>query len=164
MALVTHIATLYDVPRDGVRFGATLLTFTSTCPAEKQHVRRYASYIKNTKADTPRPGGEGAEPMPFQKLGNEALDAIVNVRLTSSEKERLKEDADMAGLSMSELVRRRYFGKPIIANADAIMLKELRRIGGLVKHVHNQSNGAYNSETTAALSTLKKYIEKLTAK
>lgn len=102
--------------------------------------------------------------MPFQKLGHEALDAIVNVRLTSSEKERLKEDADMAGLSMSELVRRRYFGKPIIANADAIMLKELRRIGGLVKHVHNQSNGAYNSETIEALSTLKKYIEKLTAK
>jgi hypothetical protein len=102
--------------------------------------------------------------MPFQKLGNEALDAIVNVRLTSSEKERLKEDADMAGLSMSELVRRRYFGKPIIANADAIMLKELRRIGGLVKHVHNQSNGAYNTETISALSTLKKYIEKLTAK
>lgn len=102
--------------------------------------------------------------MPFQKIGDEALDAIVNVRLTSSEKERLKEDADMAGLSMSELVRRRYFGKPIIANADAIMLKELRRIGGLVKNVHNQSNGAYNSETIAALSTLKKYIEKLSAK
>ena len=56
------------------------------------------------------------------------------------------------------------FGKPIIANADAIMLKELRRIGGLVKHVHNQSNGAYNTETISALSTLKKYIEKLTAK
>ena len=127
-------------------------------------MRRYASYIKNTKADTPRLGGEGTEPMPFQKLGHEALDAIVNVRLTSSEKERLKEDADMAGLSMSELVRRRYFGKPIIANADAIMLKELRRIGGLIKHVHNQSNGAYNTETIAVLSTLKKYIEKLTAK
>ena len=102
--------------------------------------------------------------MPFQKLGDEALDAIVNVRLTSLEKERLREDADLAGLSMSELVRRRYFGKPIIANADRVMLKELRRIGGLLKHVHNESNGAYTKETVAALATVKKYIEKLSAK
>lgn len=102
--------------------------------------------------------------MPFQKIGDEALDAIVNVRLTSLEKERLREDADLAGLSMSELVRRRYFGKPIIANADAIMLKELRRIGGLLKHIQNESKGAYTKETVAALATVKKYIEKLSAK
>ena len=66
---------------------------------------------------------------------------MLRLRLTASEKERLREDADLAGLSMSELVRRRYFGRPIIANADAIMIKELRRLGGLVKHVHNESNG-----------------------
>jgi hypothetical protein len=89
--------------------------------------------------------------MPFETQGPEPLDAVINVRLTAAEKARLKEDADLAGLSMSELVRRRYFGRPIIANADAVMLKELRRIGGLLKHIHNESGGVYSKETAGAL-------------
>lgn len=99
--------------------------------------------------------------MPFETLGVEPLEAVINVRLTATEKTRLTEDADLAGLSMSELVRRRYFGRPIIANADVVMLKELRRIGGLLKHVHNQSDGAYSKDTAGALVALKAYIERL---
>ena len=57
--------------------------------------------------------------MVFSVQGAEELDDRINVRLTRDEKVRLKEDADLAGLSMSELVRRRYFGRPIIASAEA---------------------------------------------
>ena len=99
--------------------------------------------------------------MPFEKLGLEGLDAFLNVRLTPAEKERLKEDAGLAGLSMSELVRRRSFGRPIIANADVATIKELRRLGGLLKHIHNQSDGAYSRETAAALVAVRTYIEEL---
>jgi hypothetical protein len=99
--------------------------------------------------------------MPFEVQGVEPLKTVINVRLSISEKERLKEDADLAALSMSELVRRRYFGSPIIANVDVVMVKELRRIGGLLKHIHNQTNGAYSQETAEALVALKAYIEKL---
>ena len=91
----------------------------------------------------------------------ETLDAVINVRLTLAEKARLREDADVAGLSVSELVRRRYFGRPIVANADAVMLKEVRRLGGLLKHIHSESRGAYSKETAAALVAIKGYIEKL---
>jgi len=97
----------------------------------------------------------------FETLGNEPLDAMLRLRLTAREKERLREDADLAGLSMSELVRRRYFGRPIIANADAVMIKELRRLGGLVKLVHNESSGVNSKETAEALVALKTYIERL---
>jgi len=93
--------------------------------------------------------------------GPEPLDAVINVRLTAAEKARLKEDADLAGLSMSELVRRRYFGRPIIANADAVMLKELRRIGGLLKHIHNESGGVYSKQTAEALVALKGYFRQI---
>jgi hypothetical protein len=99
--------------------------------------------------------------MPFETQGPEPLDAVVNVRLTASEKARLKEDADLAGLSLSALVRRRYFGRPILASADAVMLRELRRIGGLLKHIHNESGGVYSKDTAAALVVLKTYIGKL---
>ncbi len=99
--------------------------------------------------------------MPFKNHGLEALDAVINVRLTSHEKSRLKEDADLAALSMSELVRRRYFGLPIVAHTNAVMIKELRRIGGLLKHIHNQSEGIYSKDTAAALVALTGYIAKL---
>ena len=91
----------------------------------------------------------------------EPLDAVINVRLTAAEKLRLREDADLAGVSVSELVRRRYFGRPIVANADAVMLKELRRLGGLLKHVYRESGGAYSKDTASALVAIKDYIEKL---
>ena len=99
--------------------------------------------------------------MPFPQLGDEPLDAIVNVRLTSEEKERLRDDADMAALSMSALIRARYFGRPVVAHADQVMIKELRRLGGLVKHLHVESDGAYSAETSAALTLLSDAIRKV---
>ena len=92
--------------------------------------------------------------MPFETLGPKPLDEVINVRLTAAEKSRLRGDADLAALSMSELVRRRYFGRPIIASADGVMIKELRRLGGLLKHIHNQSGGTYSQETAEALGAL----------
>ena len=97
----------------------------------------------------------------MQAPQRDTLDAVINVRLTSAEKARLREDADVAGLSVSELVRRRYFGRPIVANADAVMVRELRRLGGLLKRVHSESRGAYSQHTAAALAAIKDYIEKL---
>ena len=92
---------------------------------------------------------------------DDRLSAVVNVRLTAAEKARLKDDADLAGLSVSEYVRRRSLGRPIIAQADAVTIKELRRLGGLVKHLHNESGGTYSRETAAALVALRGYIEQL---
>jgi hypothetical protein len=99
--------------------------------------------------------------MPFAQRGDAPLDAIINVRLTKAEKARLQEDADLAALTMSELVRRRYFGRPILASADQAMIRELRRLGGLLKHLHNESGGAYHRDTAAALTAVKTYIERL---
>lgn len=99
--------------------------------------------------------------MVFQTKGSAPLDAVVNVRLTTVEKMRLQDDADMASISMSELVRARYFGRPVIANADLVMVKELRRLGGLLKHVHLESNGAYSQATADALAQVKRFIETL---
>jgi hypothetical protein len=97
------------------------------------------------------------------KNGDENLGAVVNVRVTTAEKNQLKEDAHNASLTVSALVRRRYFGRPIIASSDAIMIRELRRLGGLLKHVHAESNGVYSTDTLGILKAIKKYIEVLTS-
>ena len=101
--------------------------------------------------------------MVFEVKGNVALTERVTLRLAAEEKDRLKSDADLAGLSVSEIVRRHYFGRPIIANADLVMVKEMRRMGGLMKHLHNESGGAYSKQTSDAINSIVKYIDTLTA-
>jgi len=60
---------------------------------------------------------------------------IVGFRVTSREKSRISEQAEMAGLTVSEYLRRRFLGgRPIVAHTDAVMIRELKRIGGLLKH------------------------------
>ena len=53
---------------------------------------------------------------------------------------------------------------PLMVHADAVMLKELRRLGGLLKHIHNQSVGAYSQATASAIAELRVYIQKLSSK
>lgn len=102
--------------------------------------------------------------MVFARKGSEPLDARLNVRLPDSELDTIREDAELAGISMSELVRARYFGRPVVANADKLMIKELRRLGGLLKLVHIESKGAYSAVTAAALSQVSEYITRLSKK
>ena len=56
--------------------------------------------------------------MPQTRKETEPLTERIGVRVTAGEKARLREDAVLASLSVSELVRRRYFGRPILARAD----------------------------------------------
>ena len=102
--------------------------------------------------------------MVFEVQGIKALNARVTLRLAPDEKERLRSDADLAGVSVSEVIRRHYFGRPIIANADAAMIRELRRMGGLMKHLHIESGGMYSERTGAAINAIVYYIDKLAAR
>ena len=57
------------------------------------------------------------------------------VRLSEAEEASLREQAASAGLTLSEYLRRRLFGgRPIVARTDDQATRELRRIGGLLKH------------------------------
>ena len=66
--------------------------------------------------------------------GRYAANIRFTIRLTPQEKMRLDEQADIAGLSVSEYMRRRFFGGTIAAYTDLRTVGELRRIGGLLKH------------------------------
>ena len=99
--------------------------------------------------------------MPFMNHGTEPLDKLIALRLTASEKERLLEDVDDAGISLSEYARRRLFGRRVLAQADATMVRELRRTSGLLKHIHNETRGAYSQKTADALRAVKECIETL---
>lgn len=99
--------------------------------------------------------------MVFRVTGDKALSERVTLRLAPDEKEKLQLDAELAGLSLSELIRSNYFGKPVIAKANVVMVKELRRLGGLMKHVHLESDGKYSQETSDAIAAITRYIHVL---
>lgn len=58
----------------------------------------------------------------------------VTFRLSEKDRKDIVAQASAAGLSISEYIRRRALGHPVLAQADAAMIRELRRQGGLIKH------------------------------
>jgi hypothetical protein len=55
---------------------------------------------------------------------------------------------------VSELIRRRALQKRIVPVTDLKMIGELRKIGGLIKLVYNETGGLYKQKTGALLDEL----------
>jgi hypothetical protein len=100
--------------------------------------------------------------MPFTRKGTAALTERLDVRVAPEEKEQLRRIAAGAGISVAELVRARALDRPVVSRTDATTIRELRRLGGLLKKVHVDSGGAYSRETASALTTLRAAIFRLT--
>lgn len=88
------------------------------------------------------------------------------LRLSAGEDEKLTRQAITAGISVSEYMRRLFFGgRPIIAKTDDQTIRELRRLGGLLKHhfdvVKRTGNTGTLSELDATLRAIRRAIEAL---
>ena len=99
--------------------------------------------------------------MPFRKKGPASLTERLNIRLAPGEKQKLRGIAHDGGLSVSDLVRLRALGRPVVCRTDATTIRELRRLGGLLKKVHVDSGGAYSAATANALVALTRAIDLL---
>jgi hypothetical protein len=99
--------------------------------------------------------------MPFGKKGAAELTERLDVRVAPGERAQLRAIADAAGIVVAELVRRRALGRPVVSRTDATTIRELRRLGGLLKKVHIDSGGAYSRDTAAALDALHDAIRRL---
>jgi hypothetical protein len=99
--------------------------------------------------------------MPFTRKGTAALTERLDVRVAPTEKEQLRRIAAGAGISIAELIRARALDRPVVSRTDATTIRELRRLGGLLKKVHLDSGGAYSRETAFALTALRAAIVRL---
>ncbi len=91
------------------------------------------------------------------------------LRLSAGEDEKLTRQAITAGISVSEYMRRLFFGgRPIIARTDDQTIRELRRLGGLLKHhfevVKRTENADALTELDAALRAIRRAVEVLSEK
>jgi hypothetical protein len=101
--------------------------------------------------------------MPFVLRNKERASLRFEMRLSPVEREQLKEEADLAGLSISELVRRRALGRPVHAAIDLTMIRELRRLGGLQKLTVNMlmHHGGVSEECIATIRALREAVERV---
>lgn len=95
------------------------------------------------------------------KMDDIKRDVNFHFRTTKNELDIIRENAKLAGLTNSEYVRRRALKIQVVAKVELNILSELKRLGGLIKHLYNESNGLYNTETAEALNALTLYIRTL---
>jgi len=82
--------------------------------------------------------------MRWEKYEKGRLTATLNLRLTVEEKSQMKDDAERASLTMSQLVRKRYFGRRVAWSPKVQNLKELRRIAEFLRQSdkHTDESGS----------------------
>ena len=83
--------------------------------------------------------------------------ARVSFRISSAERLFLMAQADLAQLSLSEYVRKKVLGSPVIARSDQLLLARLNSHGGLIKKLLIETGGKnspYLAEAEAALREL----------
>ena len=95
---------------------------------------------------------------------NDKKTRTISFRLTESEYAQISDDITVCGLSISSLTRMRLLGVRAASRADLAVLSELRRLGGLLKHIHNETRGTYSSFTAQAIKDLSAYARALTEK
>lgn len=80
------------------------------------------------------------------KRGRPSSDAFddlpekVTARFSVEEKARLQAMCASEGVTLSAFVRARVFGRRLASKSDSLMLNELRRQGGLLKHLCNEGH------------------------
>ena len=70
-------------------------------------------------------------------MAGKHYDAVVAVRVTAHQRETVRASAEAAGMSVSRYGRHRLLGHPVQAIVDGATLRELRRIGGLIRHAYD---------------------------
>lgn len=83
---------------------------------------------------------------------------LLGIRCLPEEKEAIQEKARLAGLSVGEFLRRSALGRRIDAQCDTEMILELRRLGGLQKHLFKEGNGVLSKEYSQVLVALQKAL------
>ncbi|MBQ7262096.1 MAG: MobB mobilization protein [Synergistaceae bacterium] len=85
----------------------------------------------------------------------------IHFRMTEQEHLAVETAASVAGVSVSEYMRRRALGHRVAAKADLAILSELRRLGGMLKMIHNETHGRYSRDTADAIQSLGSYARRL---
>ncbi len=83
------------------------------------------------------------------------------VRITPEEADAIREKARDAGATVSEFLRSCALGRKTRSTVDSQVINELRRLGGLQKHLFNASGGQHSREFAAVLVEIKQAVARI---
>jgi hypothetical protein len=86
--------------------------------------------------------------------------AALLIRLSADERARIKQRAESCAVTVSEFIRRCALDRPLTGRADIEALAELRRQGGLIKHLA-LSDRSHAYEYRVALNLIHETIRRL---
>ena len=99
--------------------------------------------------------------MAKKKDENEIKNRVIRVRLTEQSYIKAQRYADQCGVTISEYMRRVAERRKIVSRVEQNVVNELRRLGGLLKHVHTESGGAYSEDTANLIRLMQRFILEL---
>lgn len=79
-------------------------------------------------------------------------DKWIKFRCTEDEYDAISNKAIVAGLTTSEYIRRTALNRRIMVRTDIRMMNELKRMGGLQKHLYSQMQDGMTTELSRQFS------------
>jgi hypothetical protein len=81
------------------------------------------------------------------RIGEDAfVDKIVKARISHDDLERIRNNADTCGLTVSEYIRRAALEKKLAPITDGQAVGELRHVAAMLKHLYPKSSNWTNAE------------------
>ncbi len=118
---------------------------------------------RSTPSGKPTKGRRRGSPGRPTRKPEEGPKVQVGFQVTSVERDRIREAASQAGLSVSEFLRRRALGRPVVPLADAAARKALRRVGVNLNQIVRRANagGAAEAEARAAIDDVRAAVARI---
>lgn len=85
------------------------------------------------------------------------------VRLTPDEAEAIKTKAMDSGVPVSEFLRAAAIGRKTRSTLDSQVINELRRLGGLQKHLFTESDGKHSAEYAGVLLQIRDAVSRISS-
>ena len=97
----------------------------------------------------------------MRKKQEEARKKRYCFRLSEKESAYFEEQRSVTGLCVSEYTRRRVLGFRIVSKIDLKVINEIKKLGGLLKLIHNETHGIYSQYTVEAIQAITSYVRRL---
>lgn len=87
--------------------------------------------------------------------------SVLHFRVTPEEERLILGEAEKAALTVSKYLRFVSLKRRVISRYEDNLIHELRRLGGLMKLVHNENKGSYSETTAGAINDIRNAVRKI---
>jgi hypothetical protein len=95
----------------------------------------------------------------FATEAAEKRNVALPIRFSEKEISEVDDQSSSAGLGRSDYCRKRILGHRVTSKIDARLIRLLSKLGGLMKHTHNITDGRFDKQTGEVLRLIQQAIK-----